>query len=124
MPQKQKDADSPLHERSSIPGDQVNGPEAPAPLRLWSSNDVNVWEEVRKLFDEAVKVAGAGGKSKAAFPILDRWYRIDLPAGLRVANSLEALEAPAPRITRPQLEKLVEWKLARGQWRPRLLDYA
>ncbi|GIL66702.1 hypothetical protein Vafri_20190 [Volvox africanus] len=114
----------PLHETSSIPADQVNGSEAPAPLRLWSSNDVKAWDEVRKLYNEAVTVAGASGKSKAAFPVLDRWYRIDLAAAVRVANSSEALGAQGPWITRLQLEKLVEWKLARGQWRPRLLGYA
>jgi hypothetical protein len=43
-----------------------------------------------------------------------RWYVNELPKELAQANSL----------THEQLVKLVEWKLARGKWRPRLLDFA
>lgn len=42
-----------------------------------------------------------------------RWYAEELPPLLQLATAL----------TKEQLVKLVEWKLTRGKWRPRLLDF-
>lgn len=50
----------------------------------------------------------------AANPELDRFFYEELPKQL---TSLSALTAE-------QLARVVEWKLARGTWRPRLLDFA
>ena len=47
---------------------------------------------------------------------LCRWYTKELPL---------AVAARAPlSIVKAELVQLVEWKLLRGKWRPRLLDYA
>ncbi|KAI6689145.1 hypothetical protein NL676_025973 [Syzygium grande] len=47
---------------------------------------------------------------------LDDFYRRRLPALLRGRS-------PGPFITRPELAQLMRWKLARGKWRPRLLEF-
>ncbi|KAM7520903.1 hypothetical protein LguiB_019865 [Lonicera macranthoides] len=47
---------------------------------------------------------------------LDEFYRKQLPPLLLQRN-------PNPYITTPELSKLMQWKLTRGKWRPRLLDF-
>ncbi|GER40221.1 tryptophan synthase beta chain [Striga asiatica] len=47
---------------------------------------------------------------------LDDFYRRELPELLRQRN-------PNPHITAGELSRLMEWKLARGKWRPRLLSF-
>ena len=43
-----------------------------------------------------------------------RWYQDELPKKLRAQK----------KIDKSDLVKLVDWKLTRGKWRPRLLDFA
>ncbi|KAH7689779.1 DNA-glycosylase protein [Dioscorea alata] len=47
---------------------------------------------------------------------LDAFYRCELPLLLHGRN-------PDPFITKPELRRLMQWKLSRGKWRPRLLDF-
>ncbi|KAJ0967714.1 hypothetical protein J5N97_024631 [Dioscorea zingiberensis] len=47
---------------------------------------------------------------------LDAFYRRELPLLLRGRD-------PDPFITKPELRRLMQWKLSRGKWRPRLLDF-
>uniref|UniRef100_A0A7N0SXH4 Uncharacterized protein n=1 Tax=Kalanchoe fedtschenkoi TaxID=63787 RepID=A0A7N0SXH4_KALFE len=47
---------------------------------------------------------------------LDEFYRNELPALIHARS-------PNPHITAPELVELMKWKLARGKWRPRLLDF-
>ncbi|PNH10158.1 hypothetical protein TSOC_003116 [Tetrabaena socialis] len=88
----------------------------PSPAQLWASTDAAVWGSVRESYTSAVTaVAARKGKGKAALPELDRWFATELPAKLR---------GDGPEITREDLMKLVDWKLARGTWRPQLQAYA
>ncbi|KAK9166060.1 hypothetical protein Scep_001251 [Stephania cephalantha] len=47
---------------------------------------------------------------------LDEFYRIQLPKLLHQRN-------PNPHITKPELSQLMQWKLSRGMWRPRLMGF-
>ncbi|KXZ46116.1 hypothetical protein GPECTOR_47g394 [Gonium pectorale] len=90
---------------------------------LWASDDPAQWAAVLGRYEAAVKTAAARSESKAALAALDRWHREELPAQLAAAMAA-AGGSEGPAITRDQLVKLVEWKMARGQWRPRLLAFA
>ncbi|KAJ7524663.1 hypothetical protein O6H91_17G015300 [Diphasiastrum complanatum] len=48
--------------------------------------------------------------------VLDQFYRQELPRLMQERQ-------PLPYITRDELTKVMEWKLSRGKWRPRLLDF-
>lgn len=75
------------------------------------SLDHSRWCELRDRYDSIVAAHG-----KTEFVDMDRWYRKDLPLLIQQRN---------PRhITKAELVKLVQWKLMRGKWRPKLLDYA
>lgn len=55
-------------------------------------------------------------KGKGNLVNLERWYRSDLKSAILTRN---------PKfITGEELVQLVDWKLTRGKWRPRLLDFA
>ncbi|CAN6286970.1 unnamed protein product [Urochloa humidicola] len=47
---------------------------------------------------------------------VDSFYRHDLPALLHGRD-------PNPFIVKPELVRLLQWKLSRGKWRPRLMDF-
>ncbi|CAI9172548.1 unnamed protein product [Rangifer tarandus platyrhynchus] len=75
---------------------------------LWSCADPSRWAAVLECCGVVLRArAGPQGRLEA----LDR-YREELPA---------AIEARAEKhVTRDELERLLEWKLARGRFRPRL----
>ncbi|KAI7837728.1 hypothetical protein COHA_008450 [Chlorella ohadii] len=78
---------------------------------LWSESSPEAWQAALDGYSEAV-----AGKGKEGLPELDRWFHEELPAALRTRQP--------PHMTQPELVKLVDWKLKRGKWRPRLLDFA
>eukprot|EP00253_Pinus_taeda_P030725 PITA_30725 len=47
---------------------------------------------------------------------LDKLYRTELPRSLHSRT-------PTAHITKNELNKVMEWKLTRGKWRPRLLSF-
>ncbi|CAH8319263.1 unnamed protein product [Eruca vesicaria subsp. sativa] len=47
---------------------------------------------------------------------LDQYYRVELPRLLHERD-------PNPYLTTSELSQLMKWKLSRGKWRPRLLDF-
>lgn len=49
----------------------------------------------------------------AKLPALDQWYRVELPELIAARNP--------PHLTREDLVRLTEWKMARGVWRARNL---
>eukprot|EP00803_Ostreobium_quekettii_P002260 evm.model.scf_410.5 EVM.evm.TU.scf_410.5 scf_410:42674-43833(+) len=79
------------------------------PADLWSSSDVGAWKSHLALYrDRADAKPGLGA--------LDRWFFDELPGAIRARDE--------PRVTRDELVRVVEWKLKRGRFRPRLLGYA
>ncbi|XP_072536264.1 uncharacterized protein [Salminus brasiliensis] len=81
--------------------------------RLYSSEDPAVWRGIYGKYWAVVEAKSAGkGKSTGKLLALDKWYQEELPASI--------LARTEPSLTRPELVKLMEWKLTRGKFRPRL----
>ncbi|KAG8550948.1 hypothetical protein GDO81_023877 [Engystomops pustulosus] len=76
---------------------------------LFQCSDPKTWKRVSDMYWEVV--AAKGAKQKKLLE-LDRWYQEELPAliGARPHKSL----------TSEEMVKLMEWKLTRGKFRPRL----
>jgi hypothetical protein len=75
---------------------------------LWVSDEPAVWQAALAAYPAVIERQGV-----ARLPELDRWYREELPRRL-------ADRRPAA-VTRDELVRVVEWKMARGEWRPRNL---
>eukprot|EP00897_Mesotaenium_endlicherianum_P007256 jgi/Mesen1/6559/ME000334S05897 len=75
------------------------------------SSDVGDWREALESYPS--QVAALQNEKLEA---LDIWYRETFPAEI-------AATAENPHMTKKQLSKLMEWKLSRGTWRPRLLAF-
>jgi hypothetical protein len=75
---------------------------------LWASADAGRW---RASLERYAAVINAQGVRR--LPELDHWYRLNLPAVL--AGRAE------PYVTRDELVRVTEWKMARGVWRQRNL---
>ncbi|XP_071545235.1 uncharacterized protein [Panulirus ornatus] len=71
-----------------------------------------------KLYPEALKIKESQKKKKKGESLqeLDKWYQEELG---QVANSRKP-----PNITRDELVRLMDWKLSRGKFRPRLIELA
>ncbi|XP_010248322.1 PREDICTED: uncharacterized protein LOC104591229 [Nelumbo nucifera] len=73
--------------------------------------DIGVWRETLSSYKIHLE-----SLNKPQLPELDDFYRNQLPLLLHQRN-------PNPYITKPELSRLMQWKLTRGKWRPRLLDF-
>lgn len=71
-----------------------------------------VWKEQLESYASRIQAL-----KKPKLQDLDDFYIHSLPNLVRGRQ-------PSPFITRAELAKVVEWKLSRGKWRPRLLSYA
>lgn len=75
---------------------------------LWHDDDRDRWARALAAYDAVVRRQGV-----ERLPALDRWYRTELP---------DAILAREPaHLTRDELVRLTEWKMARGVWRGRNL---
>jgi hypothetical protein len=74
----------------------------------WTSDDLAVW---RGWLDRYEDVIAAQGVSR--LPALDEWYQRELPT---LINGRQP-----PYVTRDELARATEWKMARGVWRQRNL---
>lgn len=86
------------------------------PIPEWSSMefecpDVALWREALHSYDSAIR-----NLAKPNLLSLDDFYCKQLP-------NLLHQRRPDPYITTAELSTLMEWKLARGKWRPRLLSF-
>ncbi len=79
-----------------------------ASRELWPDDRPGAWDEALARYDAVVAAQGVD-----RLPALDRWYHDVLPG-------LVAARAPAS-VTRDELVRLTEWKMARGVWRARNL---
>ncbi|XP_076931223.1 uncharacterized protein LOC143596302 [Bidens hawaiensis] len=75
------------------------------------SSDVNEWKEALSLYDTRIQSI-----NKPDLVTLDHFYRTKLPSLIHQRN-------PNPHVTTSDLTSLMKWKLTRGKWRPRLLDF-
>ncbi|GAA0166021.1 hypothetical protein LIER_21274 [Lithospermum erythrorhizon] len=74
----------------------------------FNSSDPTLWKEA--LASYAARIESL----KPELTPLDTFYTSALP-GLLKARS------PKPHITQPELSQIMQWKLKRGKWRPRLM---
>lgn len=78
---------------------------------IWSDAAPDAWKPLLKKYHTAVKA-----HKNAKLKDLDDWYQNKLPS--------ELSQRQPPYVSHAELVQLVDWKLTRGKWRPRLLDYA
>ncbi|XP_065880899.1 uncharacterized protein [Euphorbia lathyris] len=74
-------------------------------------SDISLWKEALSSYPLRIQ-----SLNKPNLVSLDEFYRVQLP-------SLLHQRKPNPYLTTPELSKLMQWKLSRGKWRPRLLDF-
>ncbi|KAJ4963617.1 hypothetical protein NE237_023556 [Protea cynaroides] len=77
----------------------------------FACSDISVWKDALSCYQNRLE-----SLNKSGLPELDDFYRNQLPLLLRQRN-------PKPYILKSELSKLMQWKLTRGKWRPRLLDF-
>ncbi|KAJ4744602.1 DNA binding protein [Rhynchospora pubera] len=77
----------------------------------FSSNDRAQWKAELEAYESRLE-----SLAKADLVSLDSFYRKELPLLLRQRD-------PDPFISKAELVRLMRWKLSRGKWRPRLLDF-
>lgn len=78
---------------------------------LFTCGEPSSWREVHDKY-WAVVEARVKGKTPSKLLTLDRWYQEELPA--TISNRSQRY------VTHSELVKLMEWKLTRGKFRPRL----
>ncbi|XP_028989954.1 uncharacterized protein zgc:112496 [Betta splendens] len=80
---------------------------------LFACEEPDTWRRVYEHYWDVVEAkAKAKGKKAGALLNLDKWYQEELPT---IISS-----RPDKHVTRSELVKLMEWKLTRGKFRPRL----
>ncbi|KAM7266432.1 hypothetical protein ACFE04_004329 [Oxalis oulophora] len=77
----------------------------------FESSDITQWKDALDSYDTRI-----ASLNKNDLVSLDDFYRNELPCLIRQRN-------PNPYITTTDLSKLMQWKLTRGKFRPRLLDF-
>ncbi|BAT82558.1 uncharacterized protein HKW66_Vig0223210 [Vigna angularis] len=78
-------------------------------------SEVKVWKEALSAYQSRIQTLSLT-KNKPNLISLDEFYCNQLPSILRQRN-------PNPFLTTSELSSLMQWKLTRGKWRPRLLDF-
>lgn len=78
---------------------------------LFTCAEPATWRQVYEKYWDVVE-AKAKGKKPGTLLNLDRWYQQQLPTLIS--------SRPDKHVTLSELEKLMEWKLTRGKFRPRL----
>ncbi|XP_041672131.1 uncharacterized protein zgc:112496 [Cheilinus undulatus] len=78
---------------------------------LFASEEPSTWRSVYKIYWDVVE-AKTKGKKPGKLLSLDKWYQEELPTLIS--------SRPDKHITQSELVKLMEWKLTRGKFRPRL----
>ncbi|KAJ0263879.1 hypothetical protein HA466_0023280 [Hirschfeldia incana] len=73
--------------------------------------DVGVWKKALSSYESRIE-----SLNKPDLVSLDQYYRVELPRLLHERD-------PNPYLTTSELSQLMKWKLSRGKWRPRLLDF-
>lgn len=74
-------------------------------------SDVGVWKSALSSYKSTIE-----SLNKPNLVHLDNFYSDELPILIKQRS-------PNSHITTPELSKLMQWKLTRGKWRPRLLDF-
>lgn len=73
--------------------------------------DIGAWKEALASYQTKLE-----SLQKPQLISLDDFYRTQLPVAIQSRK-------PVPYITKSEISQLMKWKLSRGKWRPRLLDF-
>jgi len=73
-------------------------------MTLWDSRDDRAWRGSLSNYEPVVHA-----QHVTKLPALDSWYREELPHAIA--------SRATPHVTREELVRLTEWKMARGVWR-------
>lgn len=76
-------------------------------------SNISLWKEALSSYESRIS---SMNDKKPNLASLDTFYRVELPALVHARD-------PNPYITRSELTSLMKWKLSRGKFRPRLLDF-
>ena len=95
---------------------------------LWKRRELAPWAAALEAAPARAARPSAGPRLSSK-PELDTFFFEELPRqlkALRASSSSPSLASSSPlaALTAEQLAGVVEWKLARGTWRPRLLDFS
>lgn len=77
----------------------------------FNCSDVGAWKEALSSYKSQIQ-----SLNKPSLVSLDDFYTSELPLLITQRN-------PKPFINVSELSELMQWKLARGKWRPRLLNF-
>ncbi|KQK13411.1 uncharacterized protein LOC100823325 [Brachypodium distachyon] len=77
----------------------------------FASSDAAAWRAALDAYDSRL-----ASLDKPDLLEADSFYRHDLPLLLHRRD-------PDPFLAKPELVQLLQWKLSRGKWRPRLMDF-
>lgn len=77
----------------------------------FSTTDPTLWKNALTSYKTSIQ-----SLNKPQLAQLDDFYRHKLPHQIHSRN-------PNPHITKSELTDLMKWKLTRGKWRPRLLNF-
>lgn len=77
----------------------------------FASSDGEAWRAALDAYDRRLAAL-----DKPDLLDADSFYRNDLPLLLHRRD-------PGPYLAKPELVQLMQWKLSRGKWRPRLMDF-
>ncbi|KAL1353564.1 uncharacterized protein [Arachis hypogaea] len=78
-------------------------------------SDASIWKEALSAYPSRIESLSLT-KNKPNLLSLDQFYTKHLPSLLQQRN-------PNPFLTTTELSDLMRWKLTRGKWRPRLLEF-
>ncbi|XP_076048988.1 uncharacterized protein LOC143029821 isoform X2 [Oratosquilla oratoria] len=88
-----------------------------SPSLLLEKGNAATFEKVLELYPQAIQAkADSKSKDKEMLLTLDKWYQNELGPSMMTRKP--------PFMKHEELVKLMKWKLARGKWRPRLVDFA
>ncbi|XP_078347559.1 uncharacterized protein LOC144632717 isoform X3 [Oculina patagonica] len=81
---------------------------------LYNASEVEPWRETFELYEKILKLKAEREKKERAVKLLelDNWFQNQLPQ--------EINKRPEQFLTQEEVIKLMEWKLTRGKFRPRL----
>ncbi|CAA7393778.1 unnamed protein product [Spirodela intermedia] len=80
-------------------------------MDLMGCSKVGAWREALSSYQASLE-----SLHKPELLPLDDFYQNQLPLLLKQRD-------PEPYMSKPELSKLMQWKLSRGKWRPRLQDF-
>ncbi|KAE8882542.1 hypothetical protein PF005_g23578 [Phytophthora fragariae] len=78
---------------------------------LWGAADEAAWASAWASYDSVL-----ASVQKSELAELDGWYLASFPPILRARE-------PEPFVQKQELQRLMEWKLKKGKWRPQLMKF-